>query len=177
MKKVFVGVLAVVISFVFTFAVAEANPKYKIGIVDFQKVLLTSSPGKLATEEMEKEGKKMEADVKSREDEILELQKKLERESLVMGKEKTEEKQRELRIKANDFKSLKASYVKKFKQIQAQHFNKIKNEVLKLAAEMGKKEGYSLIIEKNEAGIMYVDDTVNITDKVIKLYNKTAVSK
>ena len=75
MKKVFVGVLTVAISFVFTFAVAEANPKYKIGIVDFQKVLLTSSPGKLATEEMEKEGKKMEADVKSREDEILELQK------------------------------------------------------------------------------------------------------
>ena len=93
-----------------------------------------------------------------------------------MGKEKTEEKQRELRIKANDFKSLKASYVKKFKQIQAQHFNRIKNEVLKLTAEMGKKEGYSLILEKNEGGIMYIDDAVDITDKVIKLYNKTAVS-
>ena len=177
MKKSTLFLAVFVSCFVASIAISDAAGAFKIGIIDFQKILTSSSPGKLATEEMNKKGKTMEEDVKAKEAELMELQKKLERESLVMGKDKSEEKQRELRIKVNDFKGLKANYVKAFKKIQAQYFNKIKNEVLDLTIKIGKKEGFSLIMERNEGGIMYLDDAIDITDKVIKQYNKTAVIK
>ncbi|SMC49304.1 periplasmic chaperone for outer membrane proteins Skp [Desulfocicer vacuolatum DSM 3385] len=148
----------------------------KIGVVNFQKVLSTSSPGKMASAEMNKKGKEMEATVKQKEEELMALQKTLEREALVMGKDKSEQKQREFRIKANDYKTLKAGYLKEFKQIQARHFNKIKTEVLTLAAELGKKKGYDLILETNEGGVMYYNDAIDITDELIKAYNKKAAS-
>jgi len=146
----------------------------KLGVVNFQKVLSNSSPGKMASAEMNKKGKEMEGNVKQREAELMALQKTLEREALVMGKDKSEQKQREFRIKANDYKNLKATYLKEFKQIQARHFNKIKTEVLALATEVGKKKGFDLILEINEGGVMYYNDAIDITDELIKAYNKKA---
>ncbi|SLM27457.1 putative Outer membrane protein (Skp protein) [Desulfamplus magnetovallimortis] len=176
MKKT-LFVIILVVAFCFSLVSLPYAAGLKIGIIDFQEILTNSSPGKLATEEMNKKAKEMEDDVKAREAELMELQKKLERESLVMGKEKSEEKQREFRIMANDYKSLKANYAKEFKKIQAQYLNKMTKEVLALAEEIGKKDGFTLIIERNEAGIMFFDESVNITKKVIEKYNKTAVSQ
>ncbi len=175
MKKSLIISMSIFVSLLFTSASGFCADK--IGIVDFQKILTTSSPGKIAAEEMNKKAQEMEEDVKKREQELIELQKKLEREALVMGKEKSEEKKREMRIKANDYKTLKANYMKEFKQIQARNFNKIKNEVLEITDEYGKKHGYHFIIEKNEGGIMYYSDAIDITDKIIKEYNKTASAK
>ena len=45
----------------------------------------------------------MELELKQKGGEIEELRKQLERESMVMSKEKREEKEREIRIKLNDF--------------------------------------------------------------------------
>ena len=48
---------------------------------------------------------------------------------------------------------------------------RIQTEVLKIVEEIGRKEGYLLIIGKREAGVMYSPNTNDITDKVIKVYN------
>ncbi len=147
----------------------------KIGIVNFQKVLLTSNSGRVAKDEINKKGGEMEQDLKSKGAEIETLKKNLEREVLVMSKEKNEEKQRELRIKVNDFKTLQNSYLKKFKEIETRLVKKIKVEVLEIAAKIGKEGGYLLILEKNEAGTMYFPESIDITDDVINAYNKSAM--
>ena len=176
MKKISMMIFMATLFILGTVDVPLAAGSLKLGVVNFQKVLSSSSPGKLASAEMNKQGKEMEASVKQKENELMELQKTLEREALVMGKDKSEQKQREFRIKANDYKTLKANYLKEFKQIQARHFNKIKTEVLALATEVGKKKGFDLIIEINEGGVMYYTDAIDITEQLVKEYNKKAAS-
>ena len=36
---------------------------------------------------------------------------------------------------------------------------------------MGKKEGFLVIFEKREAGVLYSPDTIDITDRLIQRYN------
>jgi Skp family chaperone for outer membrane proteins len=60
--------------------------------------------------------------------------------------------------------------------MQARYFNKIKTEVLALAQTLGKKEGFDLVLEINEGGVMYYKDTIDITDQLIEAYNKTAAA-
>ncbi len=79
----------------------------KIGVVDFQKVLSVSNAGKYAQAEINKQGKSMEEDLKKKGSEIEEIKKRLERETLVMSKDKRDEKEREFRIKLNDLKCLR----------------------------------------------------------------------
>ncbi|MFH1582118.1 MAG: OmpH family outer membrane protein, partial [Pseudomonadota bacterium] len=103
------------------------------------------------------------------------LQKKLERDALVMSKEMREEKGREVRIEINDFKSLEKKYRSEFQQLENRLVTRIKKDVMGIVEEIGKKEGYLLIIEK--AGVLYYPNAIDLTDKLIQLYNKKEAGK
>ena len=143
----------------------------KIGIIDFQRVLEASDAGKAAQGEINKQGEKMESDLKERSDEIEALETKLERESMVMDSEVRQEKQREVRIKINDIKTLQKKYIADFKKMEAQIINKIQKSVFDVVAELGQKGEYTLIMEKRAGGVVYAADAQDITDEVIKQYN------
>jgi outer membrane protein len=143
----------------------------KIGVVSFQKILEKSDAGKKATAEINKRGKEMETSLKTKGEEIDATKKKLEREALVMSKEMREQKEREIRISINDFKTLKNKYMADFKQHEARLVRDIQKEVLEIVSEMGKKEGFLVIFEKREAGVLYSPDSIDITDRLIQKYN------
>ncbi|MBW2406513.1 MAG: OmpH family outer membrane protein [Deltaproteobacteria bacterium] len=143
----------------------------KIGTVSFQKVLEKSDAGKKASDEINKRGKEMEDSLKKKGEEIDAIKNKLEREALVMSKEMREEKEREIRISINDFKTLKNKYMADFKEHEARLVRDIQKEVLEIVKEMGKKEGFLVIFEKREAGVLYSPDTIDITDRLIQRYN------
>jgi len=160
-----------VVSFFLLTGMSFAADAIKIGVVDFQKILDTSNPGKASQVEINNQGKQMENDLKDKGAEIEELEKKLDRESLVMSKEVREEKQREVRIKIGDFKALQQKYTDDFKVMENRIISSIQKEVVELVQEIGKKEGYTLIVEKRTGGVVYAQPSTDITDSVIEAYN------
>ncbi len=155
----------------FTTAFAGAADVAKIGVIDFQKIIQNSSAGKEAQAKINAKGKEMEKDLKTKSSEIEEIKKKLDRESLVMSKDMRDQKEREFRIKVNDFKALEKKYKAELNETNSKLVLKIQKDVIKIAREIGKKEGYLLIIEKNTAGILYSPVSIDMTDKIIKIYN------
>ena len=147
----------------------------RIGVVDFQRILETSEAGKAAQEEIKAEGEKMQKALKERGDEIQELRERLEREALVMDRGMREEKDRELRIKVNDFKALEKKYQDEFQVLNTRLVSRLQKEVFRLVEKLGKAEGYSLILEKREAGVMYHPEDADLTDRIIPMIPKTAV--
>jgi outer membrane protein len=143
----------------------------KIGVVDFQEILQKSSAGKSAQSEIEKEGKQMEEDLKKKKEDIDALNKKLERESLVLSREKREEREREIKIKVMDLKALQKKYMSDFKAHEGKLLKRIRDDVLQIVQSIGKKEGYTLIVEKRESGVLYVPDPVDLTEEVIRRYD------
>ena len=168
---------ATAILFLFSLTVSYGADVAKIGVVDFQRILEVSSAGKSAQAEIKSQGEKMEADLKKKGSELEELKNRLEREALVMSREMREEKEREFRIKINDFKSLEKKYKEEFKALNNRLVDRIKKELYELIEEIGKKEGYLLIIEKWEAGVVYAPTAIDITDKVIIQYNEKVAEK
>jgi outer membrane protein len=148
----------------------------KIGVIDLQKILETSAGGKAIQAELKKEKDKMEADLKKKGAEIENIRKRLERESMVMGKEMREEKERESRIKINDFKSLQKKYRSNLQRLEGNLMNRLKTDIDEIVQELGKKGGYLLII--NKFGVIYSPNSIDVTDKVIgKLNAKFAKKK
>ncbi len=155
-------------TFVFIFS-SNAADVAKIGVVDLKRVLDNSSAGKSAQAELTKQGKKMQEELEKRKAEIEEIQKNIERQAAVMSKEAREEKNRDLQIKVYDFKNLEKKYRSELRKSERKKLIKIQKEVLSIAQEIGKKEGYLIIIEKSAA--IYVPKTLDLTDKVIQEYN------
>lgn len=148
-----------------------------IGVVDFQKILANSEAGKQAQAEIEKKGKAMEADLKAKGAELEESKTRFDREALVMSQEKRAEKERELRIKLMDFKDKEKQYKQEFNSFNMELVGQFRTEIFKIAEEIGKKEGFLLILEKRESGILYAPSSIDITDRIIQKYNAIPVPK
>ena len=147
----------------------------KIGVANLQRVLETSNPGKSAQAEIKKQKDTMEKELKEKGAEIEQLRLQFERESMVMSKEKREEKEREGRIKLNDFKSLQNRYRSDLQNLEQKLVTELRNDVYALVEEIGKKEGYLLII--NNFSVMYAPGSINITDQLIKKMNEKYAKK
>ena len=162
--------------FIFFNNVSFAADVAKIGVIDLQKILETSAAGKAIQAELKKEKDKMEANLKKKGAEIENIRKRLERESMVMGKEMREEKERESRIKINDFKSLQKKYRSNLQKLEGGLMNRLKTDIDEIVKQIGKKGGYLLII--NKFGVLYSPNSIDITDNVIgKLNAKYAKKK
>ena len=168
----FVGVITMIVLFN---NLAFAADVAKIGVIDLQKILETSAAGKSIQTELKKEKDKMESDLQKKGAEIENIRKRLEREAMVMGKEMREEKERESRIKINDFKSLQKKYRSDLQQLEAKLINQLKNDINDIVQDIGKKEGYLLII--NKFGVIYSPNSIDVTDRVIAALDKKSGKK
>jgi outer membrane protein len=171
MKRARVSIFAGIV-----IAAALVVPAYgadiaKIGIVDFQRILTESEAGKDIQAQLQKKGREMETDIRELGTEIETLQEQLNRESMVMSRKKREEKQRELDIKKYDFQSKQKKYQSELRELESKLLEKLQTEIFSLAEEIGKEEGYLLIIEKSAA--IYYPNSIDITDKLIEKYNAT----
>ena len=147
----------------------------KIGVVDTQKILLTSSAGKMAKAQINKKAREMEAKLTEKKEEIDKLKEALEREALVMSKETREEREREIRIKINDIKSLKKKYEQDLKNIEGKVVKRIQSDMSTIVDGLGKKEGYLLIVTSQ--AVLYAPSTIDVTDQLIQLYNTSLAEK
>ena len=141
----------------------------KIGVIDVQRIMSTSEQGKAAKAQIKEQSDKMTVALKEKGAEIEELKKQLERESMVMSREKREEKEREFRIKLNDLKSLEKRYRGELQAMEKRLAGDMRKAVFALVEDIGKKEGYLMII--NNFNVMYSPGSIDITDRIIKELN------
>ena len=143
----------------------------KIGVLDFQKILESSKAGKEAQAEINEEGKLMETELKRRGEEITALEQQIETEKMVMKEDVRQEKQRDIRIKINDLKTLQKKYLREFQVLEEGIIKRLQKDVFAIVREIGAEKGYLLILEKRAAGVVYSPETLDVTDDVIKAYD------
>ena len=143
----------------------------KIGTFDINRVLTESSAGKMAQKEMRQKFTEIQDKLKNEKEQLEKMKKDLEREAMVLSAEKSQEKQRDFRIRVNDFKKMQEDKAREFKTMENDLKNKMIKEILDVAGDIGKKEGYLLILEEKNSGIFYRPDRIDITNKMIENYN------
>ncbi|QTA81941.1 putative outer membrane chaperone, Skp family [Desulfonema limicola] len=163
-KTAFIAVIVLLFSLTSSYGADD-----KIGVIDFQKVLRESDAGKSAKTDIESEGKRLEKKLKDEGEALEKMKKKLEAEIMVMSSEMRESKEREFRIKVDDFKVLQKKYANEFKTFEAKIIKQVQQEIFDLVEKIGKKGGYKLILERT--AVLYYPDTIDITDILIKEYN------
>jgi outer membrane protein len=147
----------------------------KIAVVNLQTVLETSVPGKAAQNELKTQKDKLEADLKQKGNELQELEKRLQREAMVMSKESREDKERELRIKASDLQALQKKYRSDLQDLERRFMGQLQKDISELVAEIGKKEGYVLIV--SNIGVLYSLPAMDITNRLIQDLNAKSGKK
>lgn len=166
MKK-FILFMLVMCSFHGLNAFANDN---KIYFVDFNKVLSESKTSKRAVENLKKE---MESDYKILENKKKSIDKKrsdLLQKAPLLSSSALETKQREVQKEERDlmleFNDKKEMYATKKNAL----FKSMLSKIQKIVQDLSKKNGYSLVLQKGDAFVVYANDDYDITDDVIDLF-------
>ncbi|SHI61927.1 periplasmic chaperone for outer membrane proteins Skp [Desulfatibacillum alkenivorans DSM 16219] len=162
------AILSLLLVFAMGIPCALAN---KIGIVDVQKIMETSKMGMDYSSQLKTETEKKTADLEARQTSLNNLKQQLESQAKFLKDEVKEEKMRQLRIESGDFQVLQKKYLDELKQLEYTLTTGLHKAILDVVDEIAKKEQYTLIIERQEGGVMFNLDGMNITDQVIKEIN------
>jgi outer membrane protein len=149
-----------------------AQTAQKIGYIDLQKALNLSAAGKAAKEKIKEKVQGYDAEVKSRQEELKKLKEELEKQAMLLSEEARNAKERDYQQKVKDYQRFAKDIQETLQQTDADYTRKIVESILKVVQDVGKRDGYTLILEKTESSLVYADDSIDMTDEIIKTFDK-----
>jgi outer membrane protein len=83
-----------------------------------------------------------------------------------------EDKKRALDKQRRYYKYIYEDLSQEMKNSEIEATKKVGKELEKIVTKIGKEEGYIIILGKRTVGLIYYDDSIDITNQVIQTYDK-----
>ena len=170
--KQLTGVIILVLAiFSFQLSALAAEP-LKIGILDLQRCIQESNEGKRAAESLRKKGEGMQVEYNKKVQEITDLEKEMEKQSLMLSDDAKQAKLDELNKKKRDINYLRQDMTDDMKKEETDARVALLNVVSGVVEKIAKDKKFDLITERANGGVLYVSKALDITDDVIAELNK-----
>lgn len=162
------NILTILAVLVFT-TVASAE---KLGYIDIQRAILATSAGKKAKKQIEKEVGVRKKQLEKKRADLQKMQKDFEKKSLVLSDDVKAKKAAEIQ---REGMKLQEMFVKSQQELQGKE-RSLQEPILKtlqaVISDIAKKDGYDMIFEKTEQRILWAKKNTDLTDKVVKAFEK-----
>jgi outer membrane protein len=149
-----------------------AAQSVKVGVVDLQKFQKNSKAFQRASLSVKKKFDDMQQKLNDERNAVSKLEEELKKQSMMLSLDAQEDKKRELEKKQRQFKFMYDEYSQEMKETEMEAIKKVMKELEKVVEDMGKKEGYTIILERRTLGLLYFNPTVDLTDRVTEAYDK-----
>ncbi len=153
-------------------AVASAA-EIKIGVVDMQRALNECDAGKEAKEIMKSEFQKFQGEIVKRRKDLQALKETLQSQGLMLSEKAKKEREMEYQNKVKEFKRWGEDRQSELKRKERDMTNATLKGLTAVVKRLGEEDKFALILEKNEAIVLYGSKTVDLTDRVIQIFNST----
>jgi len=165
-------ILPLLTMFSLGFTAKAFSEELKIGYINSQRIIDESKAGRTTTMKMEEFKKESTTKLEEMNREIEELQQELRKKEFAITPEKKKELEEKIRDKGLELKFLKESKEKELKELFYGNLKGIENDVLNIVQRIGQDEGFDLILGRDESGILYANPKLDITEKVIGIYDQ-----
>lgn len=150
--------------------VRAAEP-VKVAVVDLQRCLNESRMGKKYKAEFTAEADRRKAELEKEEADLKALREELEKQGLVLSETARAEKEREYKEKLEAFKDKFQESQQALQRKDQELTRRILKDLQEVVRKLGETEGYTLILERQEAGVLFAPKAIDITDEVIRRYD------
>lgn len=152
-------------------ATGLARAEMKIGFVDMQKAIQSTSAGKKAKSELETEFNKKKKELEKKEADLKKMSEDLERKKSVLSEEVLGKKQAEFQEEMMKYRDVvgksQLDIQKKERDLTAPILEKMKKVIEKLA----KDKGYSAVLENSQM-VLFSSPDMDLTEEVVKTFEK-----
>jgi len=143
----------------------------KVAVIDVNKVMNESEVGKAARKKMEARYEELRKKVDARNEEARKMKEELDKQKILLGKEKLKEREDALSAKVAELRQLTQEAEKEMQDRQGE----LTREVLKIVGghweKVVEQEKIDLLLERS-SGVVHYNPSMDITSKVLDLVNK-----
>lgn len=162
--------LAVVLAVVGA-APAGAAEKGGVAYVDLPRVLRDSKAGQRNRTELEKLAKDKQGALQKEEEKLKALQQDFQKNQLLLTDQQKQQKQQEFQGKVEAFQKSQNEARQALGKRETELVNKAMTDIRAVAKDLAKEKNYAMIIFLPESAVLHVDETVDLTAKVLERYN------
>lgn len=153
-------------------AVAPASAEdVKIGIVDVEQAITATDEGKAAREELERKIREAEAQLQPMADQFKAMAQEVEAKQFVLSEDAMRQKQLEAAELRNKIENRQREIKGQLEVDRERLIGPLREKLTAIILDLGRKEGYSLILARGTPGVMYTREALDITDQVVKAFN------
>ena len=154
------------------FATAAQAQEFKVAVVDVDQAINATDQGKKAREELQGKQKSAEAQLKPLLDKGKALASEIQEKRFVLSEDALRKKQLDLAEIQSDLRAKGAELEGQFKVDYERLVGPLRQKLYDIITEIGKEQGFSLVLERSTPGLIYAKEALDITDLVVERFNK-----
>ena len=143
----------------------------KIAFVDLQRALNETEDGRRAKNQLKKLFDKRQASLDQQQEGLKREKEQLERDSKVLSQAALQKRAEEYQKKFIDLQQNYVEYQRELAEKEAKLTKSIFERMESILRRMRTSEGYSIILDRNEGGVVWGRTDLDLTDRLIQEYN------
>ncbi len=168
-SSLFVGCVVIILSLALPVAAQELT----IAVIDVQRVVTESDPGKQALQKL-----KELQDAKVDEGRVLQqtlagLQEQMAKQRFTLSEERLAEMNKQLEDGQIALQRFQDDAERELDEARRRELGGLEGRIIPVINQVGTERGFTVIFNKFQSGLVYADDSVDITDEVIRRFNTT----
>jgi outer membrane protein len=144
----------------------------KIGIVDLDQAVSSTTEGKAARDELERKKREAEQALQPLVERYQEMAKEFEAKQFVLSDDARFQKQLDLQELRNEIEGKQKQLQGQLELARERLDSPLRNKIVEIVESLGRDEGFSFIMMRNTPGLMYTREALDITDRVIEKFNE-----
>jgi len=167
-----VRMMGMALSALLAFGATAHAEDLKIGIVDVEQAVTSTDTGKAARQELESKIKEAEAQLQPMMDRYQAMVKEIEAKQFVLSEDAMRQKRLEVAELQNKIVNRRREIQGQLEVERERLIGPIREKFAAIIADVGRKEGFALILQRGAPGLMYSREALDITDLVVEEFNK-----
>jgi outer membrane protein len=157
-------------------AVSSAADAFKMGVVDPQAVLEKSKAGKRALDTLKEYAATRQKLLAGDEEELKNMEKQLKEQEATLNEQQKRDKQAQFRTKLQDYQRRAQEFNQELGAKQKELVDEYMKKISAATKTIAEKNGFTLVVDKGSENtikiVLYHRDTLDLTDQVIKEFDK-----
>ena len=153
-------------------AFGQTHPtSLKIGFVDIQKAVNECNAGKEAKKAIVKEVEKIQRQSEDKQKELRTIKDALDKQAPMLNPDARATKEKDFQNKVREFQRWQEDAQNEVNHKKVEMERNISLGLQKIIQKLGADDGYTFILELNENIVLFASKAVDLTDRVIKIYD------
>ncbi len=143
----------------------------KMAVIDVQRLVFESATGKEVIERLKNLREQKTAEAEGLQQEIEDLQQRVADGRLSLSDDRIADLEKQLEEKVILLRRFGDDADRELQKEQEESFSRIERQVMPIISAVGEEQGYTVIFNKFNSGLLFAEDQVDITDLILQRFD------